>query len=67
MAFSGALFLVLTFMAAGAAAGAVISLIYLAMLLVLSRRWGFEDLWEALHAAKGLLPGDKGGDKGNGG
>jgi hypothetical protein len=59
-AFSGSLFLVLTFMAAGAAAGAVISLLFVAMLLVLSRRWGFEDLWEALHAARNLLKKDEG-------
>ena len=57
-AFSGSVFVVLTFMAAGAAAGAVISLLFVAMVLVLSRRWGFEDLWEALHAAKGLLKND---------
>ncbi len=56
---SGALFVLLSFMAGGAAAGGVISLIYIGMLLVLSRRWGFEDLWEALYAAKSLLPGGK--------
>ncbi len=54
-AFSGSLFVVLSFMAAGLVAGGVVSLLFVAMLLVLSRRWGFEDLWEALYAAKGLL------------
>jgi hypothetical protein len=61
-AFSGTLFLVLTFMAAGAVAGGVVALLFIAMLLVLSRRWGFEDLWEALHAASNLLKKD-GGDE----
>lgn len=54
-AFSGSLFLVLTFLAAGVAAGGVMTTLFVAMLLVLSRRWGFEDLWEALHAARSLF------------
>lgn len=55
----GLLFMVLSFMAAGSLAGSIVALIYVALLLVLSRVWGFEGLWEALHAAKGLLPGGK--------
>jgi hypothetical protein len=46
-------------MAAGTTAGLVVSLMYIALALVLSKRWGFEDLWEALYHAKRLLPGGK--------
>lgn len=52
---SGLLLVTLIFSAAGTAAGSFSALIYVAMALVLSRRWGFEDLWGALHAAKELI------------
>lgn len=52
---SGLLLVTLIFSGAGAAAGSFSALIYVAMALVLSRRWGFEDLWGALHAAKELI------------
>lgn len=45
----------LIFVGAGVAAGSFASFIFLAMILVLSRRWGFDDLWEALNDAKRLL------------
>ena len=61
---SGLLLVTLIFSGAGTAAGSFSALIYVAMALVLSRRWGFEDLWGALHAAKELI-GFKGG-KGEG-
>lgn len=51
----GLLMVSLIFNAAGTAAGGFASLIYVAMALVLSRRWGFEDLWSSLHAAKELI------------
>lgn len=52
---SGLLLVTLVFSGAGTAAGSFAALIYVAMALVLSRRWGFEDLWGALHAAKELI------------
>ena len=60
-AVTGLLFDVITFMAAGAVAGAFVSMVYLALLLVLSKRWGFEDLWEALYAARDLIGNQKDG------
>ena len=61
----GLLFLVLSFMAAGAAAGTIVSIIYVALLLVLSKRWGFEGLWEALHEARRLIKSEKRDDEGD--
>lgn len=55
---SGALLLVISF-GIHAGAGAVLAPIYLASLLVLSRQWGFEGLWEALYDARKLLKGEK--------
>ncbi|OYX49117.1 MAG: hypothetical protein B7Y97_09640 [Sphingomonas sp. 32-66-10] len=46
----------------GVAAGSFAGIIYVAMALVLSRRWGFDDLLGALHAAKELF-GPKNGGK----
>lgn len=40
-------------------AGGFASIIYLALALVLSKRWGFEGLWEALYAARELVDGKK--------
>lgn len=58
---TGLLLVTLIFSGAGTAAGSFAALIYVAMALVLSRRWGFEDLWESLHAAKNLLGFKNGG------
>lgn len=52
---SGVLLVSLIYSSAGVAAGSFVALIFVAMALVLSRRWGFDDLWEALHAAKQLI------------
>jgi len=53
----GALAIALIFVAAGVTAGTLLTLVYLAMLLVLSRKWGFEPFWEALYAARDLVRG----------
>lgn len=55
----GLFFNVIAYMAAGGVAGGFVSLIYVALLLVLSKKWGFEGLWEALYQARDLLKGNK--------
>lgn len=51
----GLLFDVITFMGAGAGAGSVVTLVYVALLMILSKRWGFEGFAEALYDAKKLV------------
>lgn len=48
--------------ALSSAAGTVLTPIYLALLLVLSRKWGFEAFWEAMYEAKHLLSPKKNGE-----
>jgi hypothetical protein len=55
----GLLLIIISFQDAGVAGGSVVSLVYLALILVLSRKWGFEELWEALYAARDLLRGKR--------
>lgn len=50
----GALFIVLAF-AVSVPAGSVLTVIYLALLLVYSRKWGVEAFWEAMHDARNLF------------
>lgn len=61
-AFSGALVLVIAY-ALSTAAGVVLTPIYLALLLVLSRKWGFEAFWEAMYEAKRLVSSKKNGEE----
>lgn len=58
--FSGALLVSLIFVAAGRVAGVLLALIYFALLIVLSRKWGFEAFWEAMFLARKLIKGDGG-------
>lgn len=53
--FSGFLFDLVAFMAAGVTAGVLFFVVLLAALIVLSKQWRFEGLWEALVAVKALF------------
>jgi hypothetical protein len=61
---TGLLLVSFIFVGAGTAAGSFGALIYTAMLLVLSKRWGVEGVWEALYAARDLIGTKKEGDEG---
>jgi hypothetical protein len=45
----------MTFMASGALAGSFTAVIYVALLLFFSRRWGLSEFWEAVYVAHHLF------------
>lgn len=55
IAVSGLLFTVIAFMAAGVTAGLFVALIYLALLLFFSKRWGLAEFWESLIFANRVI------------
>ncbi|WP_430416730.1 hypothetical protein [Parasphingorhabdus sp.] len=60
--FSGLLVDILAFIAAGTTAGSLVFVIYVTMAVVLSRRWGFEDLWGTLYDVKKLFSKETSGE-----
>jgi hypothetical protein len=55
LAATGLLFTVVSFMAAGVMAGSFVALMYLALLLFFSKRWGLAEFWESVIFANRII------------